>query len=177
MTEPRAYWAAAFRHRPFALYLAGRFLSTFAVQVISVAVGWQVYDLTRDPLDLGFVGLVQFLPSLLLVLVTGTVADRFDRRAVMALCIVAEGLCVLALLVLTFEGLTRVWPVFAVLACFGVARAFFSPASQSLLPNLVPPADLANAVAWTSSSWQIATIVGPATGGLLYGLAGEAAYG
>lgn len=167
---------AAFRHRSFLSYWAARFLTTFATMIVSVAVGWQVYDLTRDPLDLGLVGIVQFLPSLLLVLVTGVVADRFGRRLIMALAVLLEAICALALLLLTLRGISGPLPIFAVLAMFGVARAFFGPASSSLFANLVPPEDFANAIAWNSSAWQTATIVGPVAGGLLYGLSAEAAY-
>jgi MFS family permease len=173
---PASSWAV-FRHQSFALYFFGRLLATFSVQVISVAVGWQVYDLTRDPLDLGFVGLLQFLPSLALVLVTGAAADRFNRRRIMALCILGEAVCAAALLVLTFAGSGRVWPIFAVLVGIGIARAFIGPAMQSLVPNLVPPQRLANAIAWNSATWQLATIIGPVAGGLLYGISAETAYG
>ena len=168
---------AAFRHRPFLSYWAARFLATFAAQVVSVAVGWQVYDLTRDPFDLGLVGIVQFLPSLLLVLVTGAAADRFGRRLIMALSILLEAGCALALLVLALRGPASALPIFSVLVAFGIARAFFGPASASLVANLVPPEDFANAIAWNSSAWQMATIVGPVAGGLIYGLSAEAAYG
>lgn len=168
---------AAFRHRSFLSYWAARFLTTFATMIVSVAVGWQMYDLTRDPLDLGLVGIVQFLPSLLLVLVTGVVADRFGRRLIMALAVVVEAICALTLLFLTLHGISGPLPIFAVLAMFGVARAFFGPASASLFANLVPPEDFANAIAWNSSAWQTATIVGPVAGGLLYGVSAEVAYG
>ncbi|HHZ09536.1 MAG TPA: MFS transporter [Rhizobiales bacterium] len=167
---------AAFRHRAFLTYWWARFLATFATQIVSVAVGWQIYDLTRDPFDLGLVGIIQFAPSLLLVLVTGTAADRFGRRLIMGLAAAVEALCALALLLLILRGLEGVSAVFAVLALFGVARAFFAPASASLVANLVPPGDFANAVAWNSSAWQTATIVGPVAGGLLYGLSAEVAY-
>ena len=167
---------AAFRHSAFARYWAARFLITFATQVVSVAVGWQVYDLTRDPFDLGLVGIIQFAPSLLLVLVTGSVADRFGRRLIMALAAFLEALCALAILMLTVRGLTGVGEVFAILFVFGIARAFFAPASASLVANLVPAEHFANAVAWNSSAWQTATIVGPVAGGLLYGLSAQAAY-
>ncbi|MGE0242190.1 MAG: MFS transporter, partial [Parvibaculaceae bacterium] len=168
---------SAFRHRGFLFYWWSRLTVNFATQIISVAVGWQVYDLTRDPFDLGIVGLVQFLPLLLLVLVTGAVADRYNRRAIMAICLVLEAMICAGLLIITMSGTTKVWPIFALLAVFGVARAFMGPASQSLLPNLVPPKDLSNAIAWNSSSWQIATITGPVAGGLLYGLSAYMAYG
>lgn len=166
----------AFRHRAFLSYWVARFFSNFSTQIVSVAVGWQMYDLTRDPFDLGLVGIVQFLPSLLLVLVTGVIADRFGRRLIMASAIAVEASCAAALLALTLHGGMGPLPIFAVLAIFGIARAFFGPASSSLFANLVPPKDFANAIAWNSSAWQMATIIGPVAGGLLYGLSAEAAY-
>lgn len=169
--------ASVFRHRGFRNFWLARLLVSFATQIISVSVGWQVYDLTRNPLDLGFVGLAQFLPSLLLVLVTGAVADRYNRRAITAICLGLEALVCAGLVVFTLSGMRDVWPVFALLALFGVARAFMGPAAQSLMPNLVPQAELSTAIAWNSSSWQIATITGPVAGGLLYGLHEYASYG
>ena len=167
---------AAFRHSAFLRFWAARFLATFATQIVSVAVGWQIYDLTRDPLDLGLVGIVQFAPSLLLVLVTGAVSDRFGRRLIMGLAALLEAACALALLTLTLRGLSGPLPMFIVLFVFGIARAFYGPAAASLVANLVPTRDFANAVAWNSSAWQTATIVGPVAGGLLYGLSAHAAY-
>ena len=167
----------AFRHGAFVRYWISRFVVTFATQVVSVAVGWQIYDLTRDPFDLGLVGIIQFAPSLLLVLVTGAAADRFGRRLIMGISCLIQAACSLALLGLALQDLAGPGPVFAVLAVFGVARAFFAPASGALVANLVPPEDFANAVAWNSSAWQLATIVGPVAGGLLYGLGAEVAYG
>lgn len=168
---------AAFRHSSYARYFGARFSTAFATQIVSVSVGWQIYDLTRNPFDLGLVGLIQFAPALLLVLVTGAASDRFGRRLIMGLAIVIEALCAMALLLLTLRGLTSASQVFVILAVFGTARAFFSPASASLVVNLVPTGDFANAVAWNSSAWQVATIVGPVAGGLLYGVSPEAAYG
>jgi len=167
----------AFRHGAFVRYWISRFVVTFATQVVSVAVGWQIYDLTRDPFDLGLVGIIQFAPSLLLVLVTGAAADRFGRRLIMGISCLIQASCSLALLGLALQDLAGPGPVFAVLAVFGVARAFFAPASGALVANLVPPEDFANAVAWNSSAWQLATIIGPVAGGLLYGLGAEVAYG
>ena len=149
----------------FLSYWTARFLTTFATMIVSVAVGWQIYDLTRDPFDLGIVGIVQFLPSLLLVLVTGVVADRFGRRLIMAMATVVEAGCALVLLYFTLRGLVSPLPIFVVLALFGMARAFYGPASSSLFANLVPPEDFGNAIAWNSSAWQTATIVGPVAGG------------
>lgn len=168
---------AAFRHVGYRRYFFSRFLAYFAIQIISVAVGWQIYDLTRDPFDLGLIGLFQFLPSLVLILVTGSVADRYNRRMIMGVCMVVSTLCAVALLMLTVSGLFSPWPVYAILVVFGIERAFLAPASQSLAPNLVPPEDLPNAIAWNSTSWQTAMIVGPVAGGLIYGFGSIAPYG
>jgi MFS family permease len=166
----------AFDYPGYRLYWVARFLLVFAIQVLSVSVGWQIYDQTRDPFLLGLVGLVQFLPAPILVLVTGSVADRFNRRIIMASCMAVEAVCALALLTILHQGLTAVWPVYAVLLVFGIARAFMGPAVQSLMANLVPQTALANAIALNSSSFQVATIIGPTAGGLLYGVSSELAY-
>jgi MFS family permease len=181
MTAPEAPQGAplsdrAFDYPSYRLYWAARFLLVFALQVLSVSVGWQIYDQTRDPFLLGLVGLVQFLPSPLLVLVTGSVADRYNRRRIMATCMAVQALCAGALLTLLHQGLTAIWPVYAVLCVFGVARAFMGPAVQSLLANLLPPVALANGIALNSSSFQVATITGPVAGGLLYGISSEVSY-
>lgn len=168
---------AAFSHRSFMLYWLARFWATFAVQIMAVAVGWQVYDLTRDPLDLGIIGMVQFLPMLLLVLVTGSVADRYGHRKVMLVAVVVEVFCAVGIFVFAWTGLATPMPIFVLLTVLAIARAFFGPASQALVVYLVPKQDFANAVGWNSSAWQIASIVGPVAGGLLYGIAATVAYG
>jgi MFS family permease len=175
-TETVGRWAA-FQNRAFMKYWLSRLASSFAAQIQTVAVGWQVYDLTRDPLDLGFVGLSQFLPALLLVLVTGAVADRFRRRTIMAISIGVEALCAVALFVFIQMEIRSAVPIFAALVVFGTARAFYGPAQQSLVPNLVPAPVLSSAIALNSIAWQFATIIGPVAGGLLYGVSAEAAYG
>lgn len=166
----------AFGYPAYARYWAARLCTTLAIQIVAVAVAWQVYDLTRNPADLGIIGLVQFLPLLLLVLVTGSVADRFGRRNLMAAAVLAQIGCTAAILACSWNGLQSTLPVFAALAGFGVARAFFGPASQSLVVNLVPTRVFPNAVAWNSSAWQVATIGGPVAGGLLYGFSANSAY-
>jgi MFS family permease len=168
---------AAFRHRSFTLFWISRFLNSFAVQILSVGVAWQVYDMTRDPFDLGLVGILQFLPSLLLVLVTGAASDRYGRRMIMALCDVLEAVCGAALLYVAISGTTNVMPIFVILVVIGIARAFYGPAASSLAANLVPTETFANAVSWNTSAWQVASIVGPVAGGLLYGLSAQVAYG
>jgi MFS family permease len=158
----------ALQHRNFSLYLVARFVATLAVQMQSVAVGWQVYALTNDPLDLGLIGLAQFLPFVVLVLPAGQIADRHDRRLILALCYAVELLCAGLLLSFTWLGLKIAWPIFGVLVLFGCARAFAMPTGQAITPNLVPREDFGNAVALNSSTFHVATIVGPALGGWIY---------
>ncbi len=165
------------QHTGFMRYLSARLLASVAVQMQTVAVGWQVYAITGDPLDLGLIGLSQFLPFVLLVLPAGHVADRRHRALIIALCIALEFGCALALLAFTFSGLDVAWPVFAVMVVFGVARAFSMPAGQAIMPNLVPPALFPRAVAVNSSTWQVSTIAGPALGGLVYLAGPDVVYG
>ena len=172
MTQPLAMFEA-FRYPNFGLYLSARVLATLAVQMQGVAVGWQVYAITNDPLDLGLIGLAQFLPFMVFVLPAGQVADRVNRRLVLALCYALEVLCALGLLwfslyALPGDATPQIWPVLAVMAVFGTARAFAMPASQAITPNLVPPHVFANAVALSSTLGHAATIAGPALGGFLY---------
>jgi MFS family permease len=134
----------------------------------TVAVGWQVYSIRHDPLDLGLVGLSQFLPFIPLVLIAGHAADRFNRRKILAACYSIQVVCALLLLAFTLKGLHVVWPVFAVMVLFGIARAFSMPSSQAIVPTLVPIESFGNAVALSSSSFQVATIAGPTLGGVLY---------
>ncbi|MCC6793368.1 MAG: MFS transporter [Thermomicrobiales bacterium] len=174
-SSPQSAWAAL-SHRGFALLWLSRILASFATHITSVAVGWQIYDLTRNPFDLGLVGLVQFSPALLLVLVTGAAADRFNRRRIVAACQGVEGLSAAALLALTLAGHIEVGQIFLVLFVFGVARAFLNPAQESLVPNLVPPEALASAIALSTATRQFAVITGPVVGGLLYGVAAPFPY-
>ncbi|WEZ82212.1 MFS transporter [Rhizobium sp. 32-5/1] len=167
---------AAFRHISYTRFFFARFLASFAIQIVSVSVGWQMYEQTQNTLYLGLIGLFQFLPALVLILVTGSVADRYNRRAIVSICMVISALCAAALLALTIADAFSPWPVFAILIVFGIERAFMAPAVQSLAPNLVPTKDLSNAVAWNSSSWQTAAILGPVAGGLLYGASAVVAY-
>lgn len=177
MTLRASAEANALRHPKFVLYWLAVGCASFAVQIMSVSVGWQIYDITRDPLYLGYVGLAQFLPPLGLVLVTGLVADRFNRRFIMAACLGVEALCAIGFLVFTLAHPTGVLPMFGILAVLGIARAFLNPASDALAPNLVPKEAIAHAISLTVMIWQTASIAGPVAGGLLYGIAGEAAYG
>ena len=163
-------------HRPFVLFWTGRVLATVAFQMQAVAVGWQVYELTDSAFDLGLVGLMQFLPMLLLALVTGHTADRYDRRKIVIACQVVKLLTAGALAVGSlYGGLPRA-AMFSVLFVFGAARAFEMPATSSLLPGIVPEAMLPRAIAGSASANQAASIAGPALGGLLYALGPAIAY-
>ena len=160
----------ALRHRDYRRYALGRFFATLAWQMLGVAVGWQVYAITKDPLDLGFVGLAQFLPFLALVMPGGQLADRADRRLVMVFAYVVETACVVVLLWFTLSGSRQVWPVFLAMALFGAGRAFWMPSGQAMVVNLVPPEIFPTAVGLNSTLFQTAVIIGPAIGGVLYAL-------
>ena len=159
---------AVFRSRDFRLYLFARFLSALAIQIQNVAIGWLVYDLTRDPFALGLVGLASFLPAVVLALVTGHSADRYDRRRILVACYLVTLATASGLLIIALSGSRGVWLIYGLLLIFGTGRAFANPAGQALVPNLVPPEQLGNAIAWNSTVWQTATVAGPVLGGLLY---------
>jgi MFS family permease len=150
-----------------------RFLSSASSEMQAVAVGWQIFNLTHRPLDLGLVGLAQFAPGILLFLFTGHTADRVSRQRILLSCYGGFSVCSLLLLSLTIHGLSSVWPIYAVLLGNGVVRAFLGPASQAFLPLLVPEEHFPNAVAWDSSIFKTATILGPVVGGVVYSIAGS----
>lgn len=168
---------AAFRLPAFRNYWLAGLGSRFSVQVQTVAVAWQVYDLTSDPLYLGLVGLTQFLPALVFVLVTGAVADRYSRKRIILMCMALEGLAALGLLAMSLGPTPPVAVILGILLVLGAARAFLNPARQAIVPNLVPQSVLANAISLNSTSVQFSTIAGPVLGGLLYGLGPAAGYG
>jgi len=164
---------AAFRYPNFRYFMTARFLVTASSEMQSVAVGWQIYSLTHRPMDLGLVGLAQFAPGILLFLVAGHTADRIARNRILRACYGAFSICSLLLLALTFHGFTAVWPIYAVLLLNGIVRVFNGPASQALLPLLVPNEHFPTAVAWSMSTFQTAMIFGPMAGGIIYGIAGS----
>jgi MFS family permease len=167
----------AFSYRNFRFFWLTTLLVSFAVQIMSVSIAWQIYDVTGEAFLLGLVGLSLFLPALVLILVTGLTADRFNRRMIMAICLGVELLCALGFLAFVNAEAHEVWPIFGILVVLGTARAFWGPAAQSLAPNLVPPEALANAITTNMSAWQFASIAGPAVGGLLYGIGPSVAFG
>jgi MFS family permease len=159
--------------RPFVLFWCARVAAMLAHQMLAVGVGWQVYSLTGSALDLGFVGLAQFLPSVVLVLAVGQVADRFDRRRVLQACMALEASAAVGLAWGSYTGRIDVDAIFALIMVVGAARAFQMPTMQALLPALVPPSLLSRAIATNASASQAAIIAGPALGGVVY-IAGPA---
>ncbi|MFM1815205.1 MAG: hypothetical protein RLZ98_1900 [Pseudomonadota bacterium] len=164
------------RHRDFALICFTRLFNTFAFLIMQVAVGWYVYAVTNDAFALGWLGLASFLPSLLLVLVTGYVADRLDRRLVISISNTVMSAAALVLVAIVIWGYGLVWPVYAVVIVISAARSFFNTALPALIPNLVPREKLGNAVAFSSGAHQVAMICGPALGGILYAVDGSLAF-
>ena len=164
---PRASAWLALQHRDFTVYAIARFCTTLSWQILGATVGYQLYQLTHDPLALALVGLAQFLPFVLFVLPAGQVADRFDRRLVLICAYSVEATCAAALLCFTLAGVTLVWPVFVAMAIFGVGRAFWMPTGQAMTPNLVPREAFPSAVAVNSTLFTVGVIVGPALSGVL----------
>ena len=139
-----------------------------ATEMQSVAVGWQVFEITRRPLDLGFVGLAQFWPTIVLFLVAGHTADRFNRRNIVTVCYAGLGLASTILFLLTITGSRSVHAIYAALTLVGIVRSFNGAAGQSMVPQLVPEEHFPNAVAWAQTVFEAAVIVGPALGGFIY---------
>jgi MFS family permease len=160
---------AALRHRDFRLLLFGRFVASLGEQMVSVAIGWELYERTGDALALGLVGLAQVLPVILLVFISGHVADRFNRRNIVVVTQILFSLCSVGLAVLTYTQGSLVL-IYACLVLIGISRAFNNPAASILLPASVPPDTFTSAATWSGSAWQIAAVVGPAIGGLMIGL-------
>ncbi|MFT4113968.1 MFS transporter [Silvibacterium sp.] len=165
-----------FRRPTYARFWLARVCSTISYQMAGVAVGWQMYALTHSTFALGMVGLVQFLPMLLLMLVVGHVADRFPRRTIIAICQVIEAVTIASLAVATLLHHVHPVGIFCAVAALGAARAFESPSTQALVPTLVEDELVPQAIAWSSSANQTASIVGPALGGLLYALGAHIPY-
>ena len=159
---------SVFHHRPFKLFLCARAATFMAFQMLAVAVGWQIYELTGSAMYLGLVGLAQFMPMFLLTLVVGHVADRYDRRSIARICQAVEGLAAGVLALGSFSGWQSKWSILIIIFIVGGGRAFEGPSLQALLPGLVPIKLFPRAAAWSTSAMQTATIVGPALGGFLY---------
>ncbi|HJR05385.1 MAG TPA: MFS transporter [Methylomirabilota bacterium] len=173
MSEPSR---SILRHPPFAFLSSSRVLATVGFQMLGVAVGWELYELTGRALDLGLVGLAQFLPMILLTLVVGQVADRCDRRLIVVGCEVAKAATAAALALGAVGGWQSRTSIFVLVALLGAAQAFENPAMSALVPEVVARPLIAPAMAWVISAGQTAQIVGPALGGLLYAFGPGAAY-
>jgi MFS family permease len=161
---------ALFRHPPFLLFFTARAFSRFCYQIGAVAVGWQVYTLTNSALDLGLIGLTQFVPMALLVFVAGHAADRFDRRRVAQMSQIVAAATAAFLAYGSFAGWLEVPEIFAAVAVLGMTAAFESPTTAAMLPLVAPAGMLQRATAVASATVQVATIIGPALGGLAYAL-------
>ncbi len=160
----------------FLFNVGARFGFTLAAQIQTVAIGWYVYDVTGDAIALGIVGLAQFLPAALLMLVTGYITDRYDRRLVLTLCCAVMTVATLLQVMIVARGTTTMWPLYLTIVLFGVGRAFYVPATSAILPNLVPSEHFARAVAIATAVAQAANVAGPAVGGLLYAVDGQLAF-
>jgi MFS family permease len=168
--HPPSKAAAAFLSRDFRLYQLARLLVIIGAEAQSLAVAWQVYQITHKAIDLGYTGLALFLPGLLFILPSGHVADRFDRRRVILVCYGLQIFCTLALFLFAWHGLRSIWPIYTVLFLIGTGRSFSGPASSALIPHLVPKEHFVNAITWGATIFQIANISGPAFGGILFTL-------
>lgn len=171
--------AAPFRwheHHDFVLNAISRFAVTLATQIQTVAIGWFVYDFTGSAIALGIVGLAAFLPAVTLMLVTGYVSDRYDRRLVLSACCAAMALASLGQLVHVWAGFASMLPLYLTVVIQGGGRAFYLPANSAILPNIVPREHFSRAVAFTTAVAQAANISGPAVGGLLYALSPRLAF-
>jgi MFS family permease len=167
---------SAFRHRDFALFWVALVTSSFAMTMASVAIGWQVYSVRENPLDLGLVGLAEFLPLLLLAIPAGNLADRLPRRSLYAFALVVDGLVAASLLVVTFRGAGSVLPFFGLALLTGCASAIGPPAGRALTPSLVPQEILVSALAQRSIAFQLSLVAGPAVGGILFAIRAELVY-
>jgi MFS family permease len=161
---------SAFLSRDFRFYQTARLLGILGAEAQSLAVSWQVYQITGSALDLGLTGLALFAPGLFFMLAAGHVADRYDRRGIILTCYAGQAICTGALLWFALHPRAHVWPIYAVLLGIGLGRAFSGPAASALLPSLVPKEHFVNAVTWGAIVFQVANIAGPALGGLLFTL-------
>jgi len=177
MGRCRVSLAQLLRHRNFLRFWCGRLAGTCASQMLMVAVGWQMYDLTHSAWDLGLVGLLQFLPSLALVLVAGDVIDRHHRARIAAACVGAQAVVALVLAAAPFGGVPQRELLLGLSVTLGAVKAFQMPAQQALVPLLVPALELPRAMAFSSAGMQLAIIAGPAIGGLLYVAGANIVYG
>jgi MFS family permease len=174
---PASPSANAFRSPAYLRFFISRVGHYFSMQIMVTALTWQIWSITHDARNLGYIGLAVFLPVLLLVIPAGLAADRYDRKLILALCTALEGLAALGLLLFALGDQAVVWPVFACLVLVGIASAFGNPAASSLVPNMLSPEAMPHGISLNSMMWQAAAITGPVIGGLLYGFGAPLTYG
>jgi MFS family permease len=169
----------AMRFPEFRSYIAMRFLFTFAYQIQAVVVGWHIYQLTKDPLSLGLIGLAEAIPSITVTLYGGYIADKSDKKKLLVWIIAAMLLCSVILAIVTtsevLQLIGQTWVIlimYGIIFCVGIARGFYSPTAFSLMAQIIPKEHYTNSSTWNSGSWQTASIMGPAIGGLLYAFSG-----
>ena len=162
----------AFRNPAFVYFQYARLIATIGLEMQSVAIGWQVYAITKEPLALGYVGLAQFLPGLLLFLITGHAADRYDRRKLLICCHAGFAITSTLLFFATRQASPQISNIYAIMVLIGIVRAFSGPASRSILPMLVPANHFSNAIAWNATFFQASVLIGPALGGVAYSISG-----
>ena len=167
----------AFTSSAFQRFFASRIAYHFAMQIMTTAVGWQVWDVTHQATYLAWIGLAVFLPVLLLVVPAGLATDRYDRKLILGICMVLEAAAAIGLLVFSMLGATQIWIVYLCLVLIGIASAFGNPAASSLVPNMLTNQQLAHGVSLNTMTWQTASVVGPALGGVLLLLGSETTYG
>ncbi len=166
--EPPSTPPSAFKSRDFRLYQAARLMVILGAEAQSVAVAWQVYQLTHSALSLGNTGLALFLPGLLFMLPAGHVADRYDKRYVILTCYLLQAICTAGLLWISMRQISSILPIYAVLFLIGTGRCFSGPAASAMLPMLVPKGSFVNAVTWGATIYQTANATGPMVGGILF---------
>ncbi len=166
--QPEPSPGGAFRSKDFRLYQGARLLVILGAEAQSVAVAWQVYQITHSALSLGYTGLALFLPGLFFMLPAGHVADRYDKRYVILTCYGLQAICTAMLLSIALHPVHSILPIYAVLFLIGTGRCFSGPAASALLPSLVPKQDFVNAVTWGATVYQTANATGPMVGGLLF---------
>ena len=176
MPDQQMSMSAILKDRNFLYFLLSRTANGMGIHILTVAVAWHVYQLTKDPLDLGYIGLAQFAPHFVFFLVAGMAADRLDRRAILGICNIVHLISVALLMFVLWGNIGGVGAILAILVVHGTARAFFHTASQAILPNLVSTAMFPKAVAYSSSANKVAQLSGPALGGILVAYAGDWAY-
>ena len=165
------------QERDYSRLLASSIAYGFGREMVFVAVGWQVYDISRNPLHLGLVGLAEFLPLLLLALPAGAISDRFSRKLVYLVSLVVDAAITAGLLLVSLSGADSLWPFLALSFASGCSAALGNPAIRSMWPNLVPLPLLASALALSSTVFQATVVTGPAVGGLLFAISPELVYG